>query len=234
MFCRKSPRRAHLIRWACTVLSVAFVLLLARSLWWLDATQAYVPGVGSVTVCSGGGGVTIFCTPPEWNVGRRWVLLNSKPWHLAYGARSWELLLPSRSGMSSVDTGHAWMGESKYSHCPQLLLNFGCEMFWVYHPAGHEDFAILDPNSPDSKIGPRDWTGGYDGCARCPQTFLVLPLATLTVFLWFKRWKQRAYAARVSLGLCPTCSYDLRAHLAGNSPAGNKCPECGSPILRPS
>ncbi len=31
--------------------------------------------------------------------------------------------------------------------------------------------------------------------------------------------------------LCPTCHYDLRAHLEGG--AGQKCPECGTPIPAP-
>ena len=64
--------------------------------------------------------------------------------------------------------------------------------------------------------------------------FLLLIGATPTFWQIRRKIRREIMHRRVKAGLCPTCSYDLRAHLACNSPAGNKCPECGSPIPRPN
>jgi len=36
---------------------------------------------------------------------------------------------------------------------------------------------------------------------------------------------RRKFPAKLPVGICPNCRYDLRAHAAGG-----KCPECGTPI----
>ena len=61
------------------------------------------------------------------------------------------------------------------------------------------------------------------------RTGLMFPLWPLSLLsgIWlallFRRW---IMSRRIAIaGLCPTCSYDLRAHKPGD-----KCPECGTPI----
>jgi hypothetical protein len=62
-------------------------------------------------------------------------------------------------------------------------------------------------------------------------TFLTLPhwfLALLTGFPAAARFRSRAARLmRSRQGRCPTCGYDLRAHVAGD-----RCPECGTAVMR--
>jgi hypothetical protein len=53
-----------------------------------------------------------------------------------------------------------------------------------------------------------------------PHWLLALCLGVLPA-KWLLAYRRTR--SRVSLGFCPTCGYDLRAHAAGG-----RCPECGS------
>ena len=59
--------------------------------------------------------------------------------------------------------------------------------------------------------------------------FPLWPLSVLSTILLIPKLRRRIHQHRASqVGLCPTCSYDLRAH----SPNSN-CPECGMPVPSP-
>ncbi len=59
--------------------------------------------------------------------------------------------------------------------------------------------------------------------------WFVLALCAVCPAFWFRcfrRTRRRRY--RLAHGLCPTCGYDLRVQKSGQ--AGDKCPECGTPL----
>ena len=56
--------------------------------------------------------------------------------------------------------------------------------------------------------------------------WFVIAVASILPALWLlRRSAVRKRARGALLGLCPKCSYDLRAHAPGAA-----CPECGTPI----
>ena len=74
--------------------------------------------------------------------------------------------------------------------------------------------------------------GNVDSSRTLTFPMALVDLATLTVpAVWIAAAlaRKRRRLHRIRQGLCPTCSYDLRAHHAGQ-----KCPECGIPIAAPS
>ena len=59
-----------------------------------------------------------------------------------------------------------------------------------------------------------------------PGRMLLFPLWPFTALILLPAYRTRRYLARrrsLRSGLCPKCSYDLRA-------SKNRCPECGTPI----
>jgi len=74
--------------------------------------------------------------------------------------------------------------------------------------------------------GVRVYTNGLSyRCIAAPAWYPV-PLWAILPALYLLRLCRRLRNRRIGgANLCPTCSYDLRAH---NS--GQKCPECGTPI----
>ena len=58
-------------------------------------------------------------------------------------------------------------------------------------------------------------------------TLVLLLLLSIVPARWM--WNRRATRRTQRMGLCPACSYDLRAHKPGG-----KCPECGSPVTSPT
>jgi hypothetical protein len=74
-------------------------------------------------------------------------------------------------------------------------------------------------------VGVRWRRGGINKIVFVPYSYIV------TVSIGFAGWwgwqikRRRTRLRRERAGLCPTCSYDLRAHAPGSA-----CPECGTPI----
>jgi len=58
---------------------------------------------------------------------------------------------------------------------------------------------------------------------QAPIWFIFLLSAIVASLLWLDVILKRH---RRNVGLCPTCSYDLRSHAPGD-----KCPECGTPVM---
>jgi hypothetical protein len=83
-------------------------------------------------------------------------------------------------------------------------------LFWDYHPLDH---AIEFGDIGFATSSPRDGI--------IVPTGIVL-LLTTSLTLWSRHKRERA---RLRIGRCPTCGYDLRA-----SP--ERCPECGMQIVK--
>jgi len=83
----------------------------------------------------------------------------------------------------------------------------------------------------------RTYTRPAELIVQVPHWYFILILGGLSFLCWRKyRTLQRIAVMRDRLarGLCPTCCYDLRAHIAPSSAAGDNCPECGARIPAPS
>ena len=78
---------------------------------------------------------------------------------------------------------------------------------WDYHVAQN----VIDPNDSLSYFLLPAWI------ILVPLGLLAIAAAVFELRYWRRRVRSR------TVGLCPTCSYDLRAHAPGD-----KCPECGT------
>jgi hypothetical protein len=94
------------------------------------------------------------------------------------------------------------------------------EWVWTIHPPRRELQVGRSTSGFSWRFGPTlncpDWVG-------IPHWFLAAIFAILPL-CWLRRIKEQRRRARS--GLCYHCGYDLRAHKPGD-----RCPECGAPVL---
>ena len=109
---------------------------------------------------------------------------------------------------------------------------------WSYADRSNADFDIRTSRF----LGCEFSTPIPGGLAFRSPTFLYIPysylaiLASFTPTFWILQTRyRRSRSYRRAHHLCPTCGYDLRAHLSTHSSSlPRRCPECGTPIATPS
>jgi hypothetical protein len=58
--------------------------------------------------------------------------------------------------------------------------------------------------------------------------WLIAAAAAVPPAVWLRRWRSRARVrARLAVGCCAACGYDLRATPRDDGPLFDRCPECG-------
>jgi len=122
-------------------------------------------------------------------------------------------------------------------HGPAFGIGTGTGSFY-YHTAAHHAPLFLFANDPNHDIiVMHDWylfgwsTYFLGGATKQSHYWIHLPYVPLIALLASSailiHWRRQTLKLRRQnrQGLCPTCSYDLRAHHTGQ-----RCPECGTPI----
>jgi hypothetical protein len=90
-------------------------------------------------------------------------------------------------------------------------LGFGTERFVIDRP-----LVTFEDSNPDPFVLPRTWRSVW-----IPFWLVALVTAILPTRWFILRRRNQRRRHRMLMGLCPTCSYDLRA-------TPGRCPECGA------
>jgi hypothetical protein len=72
------------------------------------------------------------------------------------------------------------------------------------------------------------WAGGTSWVQKTGLILPLWPVSIVAAYFLFRGLRRMLKSRKRSNTLCPTCSYDLRAHAPGSN-----CPECGTPIPAP-
>jgi hypothetical protein len=162
--------------------------------------------------------------PPLWLVSLLFAAAVLILWTRSFFLRD-EFELPCLQNRCNIDSAHGILQTRLFLAWP-VPEDFDWNR-WPLQPDYEGAFVLRRDGwgiRPD--VGPE--IRGNFWTLRFPHPLLLL-LTLPAIALYLRRlFFARRTRRRRATGLCPTCGYDLRTHLAGA--AGAKCPECGSAI----